>query len=58
MGGIVGEKMDVAKLYRVRGAPTTYFIDRDGVIRQRHVGPLTTDMLASILSGERAYPYN
>ena len=54
---LLDEKADVGTLYRVRGAPTTYFIDRDGVIRQRHVGPLTTDMLASILSGERAYPH-
>jgi len=46
----------VGTLYRVRGAPTTYFIDRDGVIRQRYVGPLTADVLATILSGEKAYP--
>ena len=54
---LLDEGADVAKLYRVRGAPTTYFIDREGVIRQRHVGPLTTDMLASILSGVRVYPH-
>lgn len=53
---LLDEKAAVGTLYRVRGAPTTYFIDRDGVIRQRYVGPLTADVLATILSGEKAYP--
>jgi len=50
------EETSVGTLYRVRGAPTTYFIDREGIVRQRYVGPLTTGMLGTILSGERAYP--
>jgi len=53
---LADEETTVGTLYRVRGAPTTYFIDRDGVVRQRYVGPLTSDMLAAILRGERAYP--
>jgi len=54
---LLDEKADVGTLYRVRGAPTTYFIDRDGVIRQRYVGPLTSEVLTWILSGEGAYPH-
>jgi thiol-disulfide isomerase/thioredoxin len=50
------EETTVGTLYRVRGAPTTYFIDRDGVIRQRYVGPLSAGTLGAILSGEMAYP--
>lgn len=53
---LVDEKTDVGTLYRVRGAPTTYFIDREGVIRQRYVGPLSTEALETILSGSDAYP--
>jgi thiol-disulfide isomerase/thioredoxin len=50
------EKTSVGTLYRVRGAPTTYFVDRDGVVRQRFVGQLTAGMLGAILRGEQAYP--
>ncbi|MDH7486022.1 MAG: TlpA disulfide reductase family protein [Anaerolineae bacterium] len=53
---LTDEEITAGTLYRVRGAPTTYFIDRDGVIRQRYVGPLSAEMLASILSGKRAFP--
>lgn len=31
--------------YGVYGAPETYLIDRDGVIRFKHIGPLTPDVL-------------
>jgi cytochrome c biogenesis protein CcmG, thiol:disulfide interchange protein DsbE len=37
----------VAIDYGVYGAPETYLIDRDGVIRFKHVGPLTRDLLQS-----------
>jgi len=53
---LVDETTTVGTLYRVRGAPTTYFIDREGVIRQRYVGPLTSGALGAILSGADAYP--
>jgi len=41
------EETRVGSLYRVRGAPTTFFIDRDGVVRQRYVGQLTAGILGS-----------
>lgn len=31
--------------YGVYGAPETYLIDRDGVIRFKHIGPLTPEVL-------------
>lgn len=38
----------VARLYQVRGIPTTFFIDRDGVIRDRVVGgPMKREYIAS-----------
>lgn len=39
----------VADLYRVRGLPTTIFIDPEGVIRYRHIGPLSEKQLVSYL---------
>ncbi len=31
----------------VTGPPETFFVDADGIVRYRHVGPLTTDVLRS-----------
>ncbi|HEY8486145.1 MAG TPA: TlpA disulfide reductase family protein [Limnochordales bacterium] len=35
----------VAEAYLVVGLPTTYFIDAAGVVRARHLGPLTAEQL-------------
>ncbi|MBI3160264.1 MAG: TlpA family protein disulfide reductase [Chloroflexi bacterium] len=37
-------------LYRVRGYPSTYFVDREGVIQAVHIGMLTEDSLAGYLA--------
>jgi cytochrome c biogenesis protein CcmG/thiol:disulfide interchange protein DsbE len=29
----------------VYGAPETFIIDREGIIRHKHIGPLTTDII-------------
>ena len=34
----------VFRTYRIFGLPSQYFIDRDGVIRGRHFGPLTREL--------------
>lgn len=31
--------------YMVRGFPTTYFIDKDGILRSMHIGQLSEDLL-------------
>ena len=36
---------DVAQRYGVRGLPATFFIDRDGVMRSRNLGPVFGDLL-------------
>lgn len=39
------ESGDVARLYRVRGIPASFFIDREGVIAATHVGALTEALI-------------
>jgi len=34
---------DIVRAYNVRGIPTTFFIDRDGIIREIKVGAFTTE---------------
>ena len=40
---------DASRRYAVRSLPTTFFIDRNGVIRQIQSGPLTEATLAQAL---------
>ena len=42
-------QMEASRLYLVRSLPTTFFVDRSGVIRQMQVGPLTEATLAQQL---------
>jgi peroxiredoxin len=45
---------DVAERYRVRGLPSTFFIDRDGVVRRATYGPVTGAILEEgIAAAER-----
>jgi len=48
------ESMDVSRAYGVRSLPTTFFIDRSGVIRYMQIGPLTEATLAQHL--RQVYP--
>lgn len=48
------ETMDVSRAYSVRSLPTTFFVDRAGVIRSMQIGPLTEATLAQHLRG--VYP--
>ena len=41
---------EVQKLYKIRGYPTTYLVDADGVVRIQHIGVMTQDQLDGYLS--------
>lgn len=40
----------LARTYLVHGMPTTYFIDREGIIRQVHIGEMASDLLQSYVT--------
>ena len=41
----------VGNLYRVRGLPTSFFIDPNGILQAVHVGELTEELLLNYLKG-------
>ena len=46
---LLDEDGAVAREYRVRGIPTSLFIDREGVIQIRHTGPLDESLIGKYL---------
>ena len=40
----------VAQTYGVRSVPYSLFIDRKGVIRKRHIGPMSESIVEEVLS--------
>ena len=51
---LVGSPYIILAAYAVRSLPTTFFIDRSGVIRDMQIGPLTEATLAQHL--RQIYP--
>ena len=53
---ILDQQMQVGDRYRVNALPTTVFVDKQGIIREIHIGgPMTTDFIESrirTLSGQ------
>lgn len=47
-------KGEVAGLYLVRAIPTTFFLDENGTIRQKHTGPLTLQAMLEALAAMRS----
>lgn len=46
---LLDPKADIQRLYQIRGYPTTFLIDPDGIIRIRHVGLITEEQLEILL---------
>ena len=45
------ERADIARKYQLYGLPTTYFIDKDGIIQSRFIGPFLSSEGLKILEG-------
>jgi peroxiredoxin len=46
---LLDEARQVARLYMVQGIPTSFLIGRDGVILDRHIGPMDKSVMAKFL---------
>ncbi|MDA8224104.1 TlpA family protein disulfide reductase [Desulfosporosinus sp.] len=46
---VMDENGDVARLYEVSSIPASFFIDTQGVIREKIVGPMTYDSMKEML---------
>ena len=46
---LLDPKAEIDLIYKIRGYPSSYFIDRDGVIRAVHIGFMTEDQLDGYL---------
>ena len=44
------ERGEVSDLYQVISLPTTYFIDKNGILKQKVIGPLNLELLKELLS--------
>ena len=40
----------VPQAYRIRGIPTSFFIDREGVIVDQHIGPMDIQLIEDFLN--------
>jgi len=47
---LLDDRGEVSTQYRVRGLPTSFFVDRNGVIQEKHIGPIDAVMMEEILA--------
>ena len=47
---LLDESGAVSKRYRVLGIPTSFFINREGVIQAQHTGPLNESLIGKYLN--------
>jgi cytochrome c biogenesis protein CcmG/thiol:disulfide interchange protein DsbE len=47
---VLDEKGKVLKLYNIQTIPTSYIIDRDGVIRKKVIGPMTYKQMKEMIN--------
>ena len=46
---LLDEKSAAAQKYRVSGIPTSFFINRQGVVHARHTGPMDDSLIKKYL---------
>lgn len=51
--GLIDESGDAMRAYGVRGVPTSFFVDADGVVTASHIGPLTVSAIRGYLEASR-----
>ncbi|HLV08708.1 MAG TPA: TlpA disulfide reductase family protein [Halanaerobiales bacterium] len=47
---VLDNKGEVSRKYLVRGIPTTYILDENGVIIARHIGPLSYEQMLDLIN--------
>lgn len=55
MTALLDESGKTAEQYQVFGLPTTYFVDRKGMIRKTHMGELTAEIITDGLTAIEAH---
>jgi thiol:disulfide interchange protein len=55
MTALLDEKGKTAEQYQVFGLPTTFFVDKKGIIRKTHMGELTTETITEGLAAIEAH---
>lgn len=55
MTALLDEKGQTAEKYQVFGLPTTFFMDKAGMIRKTHMGELTTEIITDGLAAIEAH---
>lgn len=53
---LLDTESEVYSLYRVRGMPTTFFVDAEGIVRYQHIGSLSETQLVNYLEKIGAGP--
>lgn len=46
---LLDEKKAVAQRYLIPGVPTSFFVNREGMIQARHVGPVSDALIENFL---------
>jgi peroxiredoxin len=55
MTSLLDEKGQTAEKYQVFGLPTTFFVDKTGMIRKTHMGELTKEIITEGLTAIEAH---
>jgi peroxiredoxin len=55
MTALLDEKGQTAEKYQVFGLPTTFFVDKKGMIRKTHMGELTSEIITDGLAAIEAH---